>query len=199
MRPGTGVSCTLSRSKVFSHRLFTSTSAMNQRVWAGHLLGGSGGQGKPSPYEQVARTTAFVVRVSSPARTVTLIKPSTSLKNRRPQIRRSAVRVICFRARGKCRWVIRLGAEELSATFHRLSVSTFGKGKASTSDPSPPLVPQGPSPLGEGNVVAAAPRDREDSSLSRPGGRGNGGEGGRAAPRLTPWATVFRPLCGLTS
>ena len=35
--------------------------------------------------------------------------------------------------------------------------------------------------------------------LSRAGGRGDGGEGVLADPRLTPWATFFRPdTSGLT-
>jgi hypothetical protein len=48
------------------------------------------------------------------------------------------------------------------------------------------IVAQGGSP-GEGALTPPS------APLSRAGGRGDGGEGGFAYPRLTPWATLFRP------
>jgi hypothetical protein len=47
--------------------------------------------------------------------------------------------------------------------------------------------------LGEGALIPPS------APLSRAGGRRDGEEGGFAYPRLTPWATLFRPLRGLTS
>ena len=60
------------------------------------------------------------------------------------------------------------------------------------------MVAQGASP-GDGALTPPTGSTASPAPLSRAGGRGDGGEGGYAYPRLTPWATFFRPLRGLTS
>ena len=57
---------------------------------------------------------------------------------------------------------------------------------------------QGRKIVAQGVSPGCATLTPPSAPLSRPSGRGGGGEGGLADPRLAPWAKFLRPLRGLT-